>query len=129
MKLRIRGNTVRLRLKRSEVEQVASGQGVVEQTCFPDSVLTYRLDTSDDGTFSVSFNDGDLSIRLPESDVVRWARSDQVSIVAEQALQKSDALSVLIEKDFSCLAPGHHRSSEDDADTFPHPDVQIGKDH
>ena len=27
----------------------------------------------------------------------------------------------MIEKDFSCLEPEHHRDSEDDEDTFPHP--------
>jgi len=128
MKLRIRGNTLRLRLKRSEVEQIASGQSIVEQTCFPDSVLTYRLEVSDEGTFSVSFNDGNLTICLPKSEVAQWAQTDQVSIVSEQALGKSDALCILIEKDFSCLAPGHHRPSEDDADTFPHPDAEFRKD-
>ena len=128
MKLRIRGNTLRLRLKRSEVEQISSGQSIVEQTCFPDSVLTYRLDVSDEDKFSVSFNDGNLTIGLPKSDVAQWAQTDQVSLVAEQILRTSDALSILIEKDFSCLVPGHHRPSEDDADTFPHPDAESGKD-
>jgi len=126
MKLRIRENTLRLRLKRSEVEQIASGQSIVEQTRFPDSVLTYRLDVSDDGRASASFNDGNLTICLPESEVTQWARTDQVSIVAEQALGESDALSFLIEKDFRCLAPGHHRPGEDDDDTFPHPDAELG---
>jgi hypothetical protein len=37
------------------VEQIASGQGIVERTRFPDSVLTYRLGAADDGKFSVSF--------------------------------------------------------------------------
>jgi hypothetical protein len=127
MKLRIRGNTLRLRLKRSEAAQIASGQSIVEQTCFPDSVLTYRLDVADDGKFSASFNDGNLTICLPKSEVAQWEQTDQVSIVAEQKLGKSDALSILIEKDFRCIAPGHHRPGEDDADTFPHPDAELGR--
>ncbi len=122
MKLRIRENTIRLRLKRAEVDQLASGKSIVEQTCFPDSVLTYRLDVSSDGNFSASFRDGDLTISLPEAEVTQWAQNDQVSIVAEQALGNSDALSLLIEKDFKCLAPGHHRPGEDDDDTYPHPE-------
>ena len=84
MKLRIRENTIRLRLKRAEVDQLASGKSIVEQTCFPDSVLTYRLDVSSDGNFSASFRDGDLTISLPEAEVTQWAQNDQVSIVAEQ---------------------------------------------
>jgi len=124
MKLRIRENSIRLRLKRAEVDQLASGRSIVEQTRFPDSVLTYRLDVSGDENFSASFRDGNLAISLPKSEVTQWARNEQVSIVAEQDLGDTDALSLLIEKDFKCLAPGHHRPCEDDADTFPHPEAE-----
>lgn len=126
MKLRIRQNTIRLRLKRGEVDQIASGKSIVEETHFPDSVLTYRLDVSDDDKFSTSFNDNKLVIGVPLSELTQWAKTDQVSIVAEQALEGSGALSLLIEKDFSCLAPGHHRPDEDDDDTYPHPDADSG---
>lgn len=34
IKLRIRENVIRLRLKRSEVDQIASGQSIVEKTHF-----------------------------------------------------------------------------------------------
>jgi hypothetical protein len=126
MKIRIRENTIRLRLKQNEVEKLASGQSIVERTCFPDSVLTYRLDVSADGQFSASFQDGNLTINLPESDITRWSQNDEVSIVAEQALGNSEVLSLLIEKDFKCLVPGHHRLNEEDADTYPHPDAATG---
>lgn len=123
MKLRIRENTIRLRLKRAEVDQLASGRSIVEQTRFPDSVLTYRLDIADDGKFSASFRDGSLTICLPESEVMQWSQNEQVSIIAEQPLKNAEVLSLLIEKDFECLAPGHHRPREDDVDTYPHPEA------
>ncbi len=41
MKLRIRCDSLRLRLKRGEVAQVAAGKSIVEETHFPGSVLTY----------------------------------------------------------------------------------------
>jgi len=126
MKLRIRENTIRLRLKQNEVEKLASGESIVEQTRFPDSVLTYRLDVSKDGPFSASFQDGNLTICLPEPQVTQWAKNDEVSIVAEQTLGNADVLSLLVEKDFKCLVPGHHRLNEDDADTYPHPDAETG---
>ncbi len=40
MKLRNRGDSIRLRLKRGEVAQVAAGKSIVEETHFPGSVLT-----------------------------------------------------------------------------------------
>ena len=122
MKLRIRGDSVRLRLKRSEVEAIGAGQSVVEQTRFPDSVLTYRIDVTDESGITAEFSDGELAIRLPRTNALNWAATDEVSLLGE-----SGDLSVLVEKDFQCLAPGHHRPDEDDEDTYPHPDAGTGK--
>jgi hypothetical protein len=124
MKLRIRGDSLRLRLKRGEVDQIAAGSSIVEETHFPDSVLTYRLDVSENHDISASFDRGSLVISLPKSKVSDWADSDEVSLSAEQKLTGAGSLTLLIEKDFSCLEPGHHRDGEDDEDTFPHPSTQ-----
>jgi len=126
MKLRIRGDTLRLRLKRGEVDQLAAGTSVVEETHFPDALLTYRLDMSETNDFSATFDDGSLVVTLPKSKVLDWAGTDEVSMYAEQKLSGSGALSLLIEKDFSCLEPGHHRDCEDDEDTFQHPSTRAG---
>ena len=124
MKLRIRGDSMRLRLKRGEVDQLAAGASIVEETHFPGAVLTYRLDVSKNSSISATFDNGSLVISLPKSKVLDWASSDEVSLHAEQELSGSGALSLLIEKDFKCLEPGHHRDCEDDEDTFPHPRAQ-----
>jgi Family of unknown function (DUF7009) len=124
MKIRIRGDTVRLRLKRSEVDQIAAGTSVVEETHFPDSVLTYRLDVSADSDISASLDNASLVVSLPQSLVSDWAATDEVSLSAEQKVSGTGSLSLLIEKDFTCLEPGHHRDGEDDEDTFPHPSAQ-----
>jgi len=124
MKLRILGDSVRLRLKRGEVEQLAAGTSIVQQTHFPGAVLTYRLDVSENSGISATFDNGSLVISLPKSKVLDWANADDVSLHAEQELSGTGALSLLIEKDFKCLEPGHHRNCEDDEDTFPHPRAQ-----
>ena len=124
MKLRIRGDGMRLRLKRGEVDQLAAGTSVVEETHFPDAVLTYRLDVTESSTISATFDNGSLVVSLPRSKVLDWAGTDEVSLYAEQEISKSYSLSLLIEKDFKCLEPGHHRDCEDDEDTFPHPAAQ-----
>ncbi len=126
MKFRIRGDSLRLRLKRSEVDQLSAGVGIVEETHFPGSVLTYRLDVSDSSDFSARFDDATVFIGLPRSKVLHWANTDEVSLFAEQELSGSDPLTLLIEKDFSCLEPGNHRDCDDDDDTFPHPAAQAG---
>ncbi len=123
MKIRICGDSIRLRLKRSEVEQLASGEPLVEQTHFPGSMLQCRLESTEDSEFSAAFGDNLLSIRLSAVDVSRWATSDKVSLFTEQDVGGSSALSLLVEKDFQCLSPGHHRTGEEDEDTYPHPDA------
>ncbi len=124
MKLRIRGDSIRLRLKRGEVDRIAAGTSIVEETHFPNSVLRFRLDVCDNEDASADFRDGNLVVRLPKTKVVHWASTNDVSMFAAQRLSDTRALSLLIEKDFSCLEPGHHRECEDDADTFPHPSAQ-----
>lgn len=121
MKLRIRGNSLRLRLKRSEVDRVAAGKSIVEETHFPNAVLSYRLDLTEDDSAQAQLENNNLVIRLPASQVSAWATTDEVSLVADQTLSTGDKLKLLIEKDFSCLEPGHHRDCDDDEDTYPHP--------
>lgn len=55
MKLRIRGDTLRLRVKRGEVNRLAVGVSIVEETHFPGSVLTIRLDVSDNECYFCDF--------------------------------------------------------------------------
>jgi len=124
MKLRIRGDSIRLRLKRGEVDQLAAGTSIVEETHFPGAILTYRLDVSENGSIAATFDNGSLAVSLPNPIVLAWANTDEVSLHAEQELSGTSCLSLLIEKDFKCLEPGHHRDCEDDEDTFPHPSGQ-----
>ncbi len=121
MKLRIRGDSLRFRLKRGEVDQLAAGISIVEETHLPGAVLTCRLGISENSSISATFDNGSLVVSLPKSKVLDWASTDEVSLFTEQKLSGSGALSLLIEKDFKCLEPGHHRDCEDDEDTFPHP--------
>ena len=124
MKLRIRGDSLRLRLKRGEVDLLAAGKSLVEETHFPGAVLSYHLDVTEDDAIQAHFENSSLFIRLPASRVSAWATTDEVSMLAEQVLPGGDKLTLLIEKDFSCLEPGHHRDCEDDEDTFPHPSTR-----
>ena len=123
MKLRILGNSIRMRLKIGEVEVIGAGGRIEEKTQFPDSALSYSLEVADITEMESRFDDGRLAVRLPREAAKAWASSDSVSVFGEQALSDTETLSVLIEKDFKCLAPGHHRDCKDDEDTFPHPDA------
>lgn len=126
MKLRIRDNSVRLRLTRGEVETIKTEGLVQARTGFPgDRDFRYQLESSPASVGPEAFfSDNVLTVRLPETRVLGWASTEQVSIRGEQQLANGDVLSILVEKDFACLAP---RDGDDDADTFPHPDADEAK--
>jgi hypothetical protein len=120
MKLRVLNNSVRLRLTRTEVNEAASSGIVSGSVVFPDgAVFNYVFESSPSSvTTCASFAGGELTIRMPQSDVRSGAESERVSIVAEQALENGQTLEILVEKDFACLAP---REGEDETDMYPHP--------
>ena len=53
-----------------------------------------------------------------------WALTEQVSMEGEQFLDDGGKLTILVEKDFTCLAP---REGEDESDMFPNPQADSGK--
>jgi len=120
MKLRIRDNSIRLRLSRSEVDRLRDDGIVKARTTFPGGrEFRYDVESSPAAIRPGAFlSDGRLTVSLPESAVTAWADSDQVSIHGEQQHEDGDMLDVLVEKDFACLAP---REGEDESDMFPNP--------
>lgn len=120
MKLRIRDNSIRLRLTQTEVDHVRE-QGLVRgYTHFAGgNTFGYLLESSPATVKpEAHISNNVLSVRVPQQDIRQWADSDEVSIAATQILDDGDELRILVEKDFACLAP---REAEDESDMFPHP--------
>lgn len=126
MKLRIRDNAIRLRLTQGEVATLAKDGRLAAQTAFPEARrFGYAIESSPACVTPAAFyTDQGITVRLPESAVLAWAASGQVAIAGEQRLDDGALLTLLVEKDFACLAP---RPGEDDSDTFPHPEADAGR--
>ncbi|MCB0762322.1 MAG: hypothetical protein KDC12_12420 [Flavobacteriales bacterium] len=123
MKLRIRGNTVRLRLMQGEVNDLKDNGSVSEVVQFgtlPGDALVYVLRSAPVDHVYTIFSGGRLEVQVPEETVAQWAGSDEVSIEAVVSNGSKDGLSILIEKDFACLSD---RPNEDDSDAFPNPNT------
>lgn len=120
MKLRIRGNSLRLRLSQREVAELAEQGTVQDAISFAvGSRLVYALRASDDAPAPFAHLEGArIDVTLPASVARAWTSTDQVGIEAEQPLGDGGVLRILVEKDFACLKP---RAGEDDADAYPHP--------
>ena len=121
MKLRILGNTLRLRLSRSEVDLVGQGEEVEESTSFPGGgKLQYALRQSPSKTSVVKTNEGDKScidVIVDQNEAKNWAKSEEVRLFGAEPLVLG-SLKLLVEKDFACLNP---RDRSEDSDSFPNP--------
>ena len=126
MKLRIRGNSIRLRLTQSEVSQLVSNRRVESKVSFgnkDEDQLTYTVTATDNvNELTARFRNNEIAIFVPEVVVTEWASTETVGIEAMQQTRDSE-LSILIEKDFACLKP---RAGEDDTDTFTNPLAATG---
>jgi uncharacterized protein DUF7009 len=122
MKLRIKGNSIRLRLGRSEVRRLATEGRIEESTAFGparDQRLIYALVASrHEPGVTASLTGWRLTVRVPADVIRQWAASDQVSIHGLQAAGGEGELRILVEKDFECIDAPPEESQED---AFPHP--------
>ena len=120
MKLRLQSNSIRLRLKRGEVERLEK-TGCVEEKIIMgngiDDVFHYVLESSHAvSTPQACLRKNGILVQVPVEAVSRWASGKDVGI--EAMLPAGDRqLQVLIEKDFACL----NGPEEQNVDTFPNP--------
>ncbi len=116
MKLRIKGNTIRLRLTQTEVDNLANGV-VEDKTQFPTgNSLVYRIKSG--VAFNVDFKEGVISISVAANEIKSWASSDKIELANSVELENKERLEISIEKDFKCLTD---RPKEDESDMYPNP--------
>ena len=121
VKLRIQGNSLRLRISKSELAKFVETGHLQETVYFgpePGSELTYSL--ARDGNrlgLDVEASAGQVKVVVPAEVARTWADSEQIGINGDVDLGARGKLSILVEKDFACI----DRSAEENADTFPNP--------
>ena len=119
MKLRIKGNSIRLRLLRSEVERFAADGTISEEVNFGANSLKYTVSKSPDVRSIVSlFDYNEIKVLIPSTDAQRWTGSNEVGFEIEQAIEGKEPLSIVIEKDFVCI---DRPDDPDREDAFPNP--------
>ena len=123
MKLRIKGNTIRFRLTKSEVEYFGNIFYIEEKTEFGNNSLTYALSTSDHSKISATFNNNKIEINIPKQIAQGWITSNRVGIDGEIEIEQNKKLYILIEKDFKCLDD----TIEDQSDNYENPSASEKK--
>ena len=113
MKLRIRGNSIRLRLGKHEVAALREGGLVEEAVAFPGGhALAYAIERRDVASLGARFDGRRIVVEVPNALAREFCDGDGVGFDGA-----SGELKILVEKDWQCLAP----RNEDESDAFPHP--------
>jgi len=120
VKLRIKGDSLRLRLTRAEVQELAQSGRVEEHVHIgAHGALVYRLRrTPAAARLGATYENDAIEIQVPDRDAREWCASELVTLSGVQR-QGEIELRILVEKDFACLAP---RADEDESGNFQHPE-------
>lgn len=120
MKLRIKGNSLRVRLTPSEMTRLLETGRIAETIHFAsdeNACLTYALEhTPDDVAISVRYAPREVTVVLSSAEARRWSSGDDVGLYGETATARGP-LQLAVEKDFACL----DKNDAENVDTFPHP--------
>lgn len=124
MKLRIKGNSIRIRLTKSEVDQFAKDGYIEEHTLLPNGKLSYAL--KKDATvdeLSATISGTTIVMLMPEKDATNWVKTERVGYENNTKLPSGDSLYLLLEKDFKCL----DNTNEDQSDMYDNPLAEFHK--
>ncbi len=119
MKIRIKGNSIRYRLTKTEVDDFSKQGWLEEKTEFLSGFsFHYRLEKKHGiENMEASFSGNKICVFVPEKIAVEWTTTDIVGFDHKMKLENGKELFLLIEKDFVCL----DHTFEDQSDNFPNP--------
>lgn len=113
MKLRCTTNSIRIRVRKSDLEQLKDN-GFIEESVGLGNFRFFLGVRPGADTMSAAFSDGCVSVFLPQSLAAGWMNSDQVGLEESWTSDTGLALQLLVEKDFPCV----HTPEEDMDNTF-----------
>ncbi len=120
MKLRIQGNSLRLRVTPSEMSRLLENRRIEETIYFApleNARLTYAIEHSrGDSSIALRWAPQEVVVVIPSDMARSWARSADAGLYA--ALDTPHGvLELAVEKDFACL----DKSDAENVDTYPNP--------
>lgn len=119
MKLRLKGNSVRLRLSQTDVEDLAVKGFIKEKINFSkDLALSYHL-VAKSGTEKpvISYAENTITVFISQHFTNDWPGNNVVNTSALHTTEDGTEIFILIEKDFKCLDD----TEEDQSDNFANP--------
>jgi len=118
MKIRIKGNSLRYRLTKSDVRQFAETGYLEEITDFGTQTLVYALQRFVGDHLTANFKNNKITLYMPELMANEWTNSERVGCECNK-----NGFYLLVEKDFKCL----DNVADNQSDNYPNPLVEIQK--
>ena len=116
MKIRIRGNSIRYRLDKKDVQTLQEQQKVEEATIIGAAALHFCIKAKAGSAF-IKLEQNGIHLSVPADQIKQWAETDQVGFSLEIPNPDGSVLNILIEKDFKCLT----ERNEDETQAFENP--------
>ena len=117
MKLRLKSNSIRIRLTKTEVSTLANTGYLEEKTPFINNTFIYSIQTIDSTELSASLDSNKITLFVPVDFIKEWPENDIVSLKGKMTVANDEALYLLVEKDFVCL----DETTEDQSDNYTNP--------
>ena len=118
MKLRIKGNSIRIRLSKTEVDQLVSGLVLSDSTSFGTNSLSYKVTPVTSGdSLTATYEKNTITLFVPNALLTEWPANSVVGFESMMPLDNSNQLHLLLEKDFKCL----DKTMEDQSEFFDNP--------
>lgn len=118
MKIRIKGNTIRYRLTKSEVETFSKTGLFTEHTNFASAPFSYALKAKKGiSGLEADFDQQTITVYFPDAEKSDWATNTRVGFESNYKTLTGAELFILVEKDFVCM----DETIEDQSDNYPNP--------
>lgn len=112
MKLRIKSNSIRFRLTKSDVDKLAAKGYLEDSISFGNASLTFEVKATISKTLTTTFVSDIITLFLPQHMITELVSTDKVGFESQ-----AGELHILVEKDFTCL----ENVAEDQSDNYPNP--------
>lgn len=100
MKLWIRGNSIRLRVSKTELAKLAENGTVEDFVRFTsDQRVRYAIEVRPTGAVTAQFSGTELVVTLPKPRLDLWLRPNEISVEGSQPIGGGKVLQIVLEKD------------------------------
>lgn len=117
MKIRILGDTLRIRLKKSEIEHFEKNGKIEDSITFTqNNILKYTIKVCTKNSISSTFENNEIIVFIPKEVAKNWINSNLVTLENNLCIPQ-----IIIEKDFKCTSKSCLETDEQIEDSFNNP--------